>query len=475
MNVQEYMSHDAVGLAELIRQREVAPGEVLEAALTRCHAVNPKLNAIIRLLEADARRDVQTGLPAGPLTGVPYLIKDITTQMRGVPTTAASRLFADDIALQDSALVAAYRAAGLLLFGKTNTPEFALHAITEPHLFGITRNPWDFGRTCGGSSGGASSAVAAGIVPAAQASDGGGSIRIPASCCGNFGLKPSRGRVSLAPLGEGWGGLTTLHAITRSVRDSAVLLDVSCRPLPGDIYSLPPPPTSYLEDIARPPDRLRIAVLTTNLFGGTMDPEILDAVRDAAHLCASLGHHVEETGLPIPPEPLTQHALVIIGATVVNILEREAERRGRPIAEDEIEPFTWVLYLMARENSSRQYVQAQQALHAIARRTAPFFQKYDVLLLSTLGQLPIPIGILDNAGSDLAGLTARLQDYAPNTLLFNVTGQPAMSVPLAWSRSGLPIGVQFAARVGEEATLLRLAAQLESARPWAERRPPEIS
>jgi amidase len=216
-------------------------------------------------------------------------------------------------------------------------------------------------------------------------------------------------------------------------------------------------------------------VLTTNLLGTAIDPEILGAVKDAARLCESLGHHVEETGLPVDPEPLTPHALALIGATVTNILEGEAERRGRPIVEGEVEPFTWMLYQMTKTNTSRQYVRAQQALHAIARRTAPFFQKYDVLLLSTLGRLPIPIGVLENVGSDLEALTAKLQDYAPNTLLFNVTGQPAMSVPLAWSRDGLPIGIQFAARVSEEGTLLRLAAQLEAARPWAQRRPPEIT
>ncbi|HEY5410197.1 MAG TPA: amidase, partial [Caulobacteraceae bacterium] len=248
MNQAEYQAHDAVGLAELVATRQVSPGELLDAALARVEAVNPTLNAIVVDCAAQARAAIAEGLSQGPFTGVPYLLKDITTQMAGVPTSAGARLFANSVPAKDSALVSAYRRAGLVIFGKTNTPELGLVGITEPALFGPTLNPWNLERTCGGSSGGSASAVAGGIVPAAQASDGGGSIRIPASCCGLFGMKPSRGRVSMAPAGEGWAGFTVLHALTRSVRDSAALLDVSCLPEAGDPYALAPPEVEFARE-----------------------------------------------------------------------------------------------------------------------------------------------------------------------------------------------------------------------------------
>ncbi|HEY1836686.1 MAG TPA: amidase [Rhizomicrobium sp.] len=474
MKTSEYLAQDAVGLANLVARGEVSASEVLDAAMARLNAVNPTLNAVVRVLEEQARSAIQSGLPSGPFTGVPFVIKDITTQMRGVPTTAGSRLFANAVAENDSALIASYRRAGFVLFGKTNTPEFGLVGITEPDLYGATLNPWNLERTCGGSSGGAASAVAGGIVPAAQASDGGGSIRIPASCCGLFGFKPSRGRVSMAPLGEGWGGLTVLHAETRTVRDSAAILDISCQPQPGDIYSLAPPATPFAQEVGRDPGKLRIGFLPTNLYGGAMDEAVAAGVREAAHLCERLGHHVEEVMPPIDIRDMATAVLVVIATAVVNSLETEAERRGRPIAHGEVERVTRTLYEQGKSHTALQYQRALQQLHTMARRTAPFFEKYDVMLLSTLGRLPLPVGLLKNGDEDLAELTTRFYDYGPNTQLFNVTGQPAMSVPLAWSADNIPIGIQFAGRVGEETTLFRLAGQLEREKPWADRRPPEL-
>lgn len=475
MNVSDYMMQDAVGLADLIARREVSASEVLDAALSRLNAVNPKLNAVVRTLESEARNAVAAGLPQGAFTGVPYLIKDITTQMRGVPTTAGSHVFANSVAEGDSALIAAYRRAGFVLFGKTNTPEFGLLGITEPDLYGATLNPWNLERTCGGSSGGAASAVAARIVPAAQASDGGGSIRIPASCCGLFGFKPSRGRVSMAPIGEGWGGLTVLHAETRTVRDSAAILDISCQPQPGDIYYIPPPSAPFAQEAVRDPGKLRIGFLPTNLFGAEMDIEIVSGVRDAARLCEHLGHDVEEVMPPVDISDLTSAVLTVISTAVANTLDTEVERRGRPLGDGEIECVTRSIYEQGKSQNALQYARAMQKLHLFSRQAAPFFQKYDVLLLSTLGRLPLPVGSLANADLDLASLTKKFYDYGPNTQLFNVTGQPAMSVPLAWASDGTPIGIQFVGRFADEATLFRLAGQLEREVHWDKRRPPELA
>jgi amidase len=475
MNVSDYMAQDAVGLADLIARREVSASEVLDAAMARLNAVNPTLNAVVRTLESEARSAIAAGLPQGPFSGVPYLIKDITTQMQGVPTSAGSRLFANAVAQNDSGLIAAYRRAGFVLFGKTNTPEFGLLGITEPDQWGATLNPWNLERTCGGSSGGAASAVAAGIVPAAQASDGGGSIRIPASCCGLFGLKPSRGRVSMAPGGEGWGGLTVLHAETRTVRDSAAILDASCQPVPGDIYFTAPPAMPFAQEVGREPGKLRIGFLSTNLYGGEMDSEIVAGVRGAARLCEKLGHDVEEVKPPVDISELTSAAMTVISVAVLNTLETEAERRGRPVADGEIERITRSVYETGKSITALQYARAVQTLHALSRRTGPFFQKYDILLLATLGRLPLKVGAVKNTDADLAALTKKFYDYGPNTQLFNITGQPAMSVPLAWASDGTPIGIQFVGRFAEEATLFRLAGQLERAAPWAQRRPPELA
>jgi amidase len=466
MDFEDYRRHDAVGLAELVARREVSAGELLDAAAARLAQVNPQINAVTLDLTERARTE---SAAAGPFGGVPFLLKDLGATLAGTPTTMGSRLFADVVAPSDSALTAAYKAAGLSIFGKTNTPEFGLWPMTESDLLGVCRNPWDLSRTPGGSSGGAAAAVAAGIAPAAHASDGGGSIRTPAACCGLFGMKPSRGRVSFAPVGEGWAGASIQHAVTRSVRDSAALLDVACRPQPGDPYFLAAPETPFAEEAAREPGRLRIAFTTAAMQAPGLDPECAAAVLETARLCEQLGHSVEEAVIPGDVAAMAAAAGTVISASIAANLDAEAERRGRPIEAGEIEAMTMATYRRGSAVTAAAYVRGIQALHAYTRAEAQLFEKYDVLLLSTLGSPAIPIGwILENP--KLIG--ERLFAFMPNTQAFNNTGQPAMTVPLAQSRSGLPIGMQFVARMGAEATLFRLAAQLEQARPWFDRTAP---
>jgi Asp-tRNA(Asn)/Glu-tRNA(Gln) amidotransferase A subunit family amidase len=466
MRFDEYRAHDAVGLAGLVAKGEVTAGELLETALERAAAVNPKINAIVLDLSAEARA---TPPGAGPLSGVPYLLKDLAARYGGARTSFGSKLFAGTTAPADSAITRLYKGAGLNIFGKTNTPEFGIWPVTEPDLFGPARNPWDLSRTPGGSSGGASAAVAAGIVPAAHASDGGGSIRIPAACCGLFGMKPSRGRVSFAPAGEGWAGASIQHAVTRSVRDSAVLLDIACAPQPGDPYFLAPPERPYAEEAGRDPGKLRIAFMDTALTAGvTMDPEVVEAVRDTARLCEGLGHHVEAATLGGDHAAMQAAARTILWASVAANVDAEVDRRGRPLADGELEPATFDIYRRGKETTAPEYVRAVQAVHAYGRAAAALFEQYDVLLLATLGRPAIPVGwLLENPRETVE----RLFSYMPNTQAFNNSGQPAMNVPLAWSSDGLPIGLQFVARTGDEAVLFRLAGQLEQAKPWFDRVP----
>lgn len=469
--MKDYEEYDATGLADLVVRREVSAEELLDAALARANAVNPSINAIVRMLDGEARAAIRQGLPQGPLTGVPYLIKDISAPMKGVPTSMGSKVFADIPADADGALVRAYRAAGLVLFGKTNTPELGLAATTEGALFGPTRNPWDLSRSSGGSSGGAAAAVASRIVPAAQASDGGGSIRIPSACCGMFGMKPSRGRVSMEPAGQGWGSLSVLHAITRSVRDSALLLDIACKPEAGDPYWVTPPSRPFAEEASRDPGKLRIGFTTAALIWGTPEPQCVRAVRQTAALCESLGHIVEETVLPGNFQMMAMAVNTLVSSSIAELLDREGERRGAPIREDEVERLTWASYQAGRAMTGAQFSAALQSLHVFGRTLSSVFERYDVILLSTLGRLPMPLGWMDTNAEDLSSYGERLYSFMPNTQPFNAAGLPAMSVPLAWSDEGLPIGLQFAAAHGHEAILFQLAGQLEKARPWAARKP----
>ncbi|HEY1751823.1 MAG TPA: amidase [Caulobacteraceae bacterium] len=468
MDEHDYLAQDAISLAALIARREVSAAEALEAALARAAKVNPKINAITLDLSEAARRTA-AGPLCGPLAGVPFLLKDLGPKLAGTATTDSCKLYADDIAEADSPLTALYKAAGLVIFGKTNTPELGLEPITEPAMFGPTRNPWDLTRTSGGSSGGAAAAVAAGILPAAHASDGGGSIRIPASCCGLFGLKPSRGLVSYAPKDEGWGGFSCGHVVSRTVRDSALLLDVAAQPQPGDPYWTAPPAEPFLAAAGREPGRLRIAFTTAAFGAESVDPECAEAVRAAARLCESLGHQVEEAAPPVSRAALAA-AGVVISASIAADLDAVAAARGRPIAEDEVEPVTWASYERGRGISGSHYVQSLRTAHALGRAVGAFMRDYDILICSTLGQPAIPIGGFMGDPPDPDGYARRLFAFMPNTQAFNITGQPAASVPLAMSRGGLPIGVQVVGRQAEDALVLSLCAQLERAAPWIGRR-----
>jgi Asp-tRNA(Asn)/Glu-tRNA(Gln) amidotransferase A subunit family amidase len=404
---------------------------------------------------------------------VPFLLKDVSVRLAGTVTSNGSRLFADAVAEQDSTAVARYKQAGLLIFGKTNTPEMGLAASTESALFGPAHNPWRRGLTAGGSSGGAAAAVAAGIVPAAQGSDGGGSIRIPASCCGLFGLKPTRARVPLGPLvGESWGSLGVLHVLTRSVRDSAALLDATQGAAPGDPYAAPAVHQPYLQAMQHNPGRLRIALQRTPLAGTAVDAECRAAVDGAAALLESLGHHVELAQPPGTADELGNALWTLVATGVAASLQRRARQLGRALREDDVEAVTWRAVLHARTLSATVHADALLALHTQGRRMAAFHERFDVLLSPTLGQVPVPLGPQRMANTDEAEYNTAVQRFSPFTGLFNTSGQPSMSLPLHWTIDGLPVGVMCSAAFGREDRLFQLARQLEEARPWFQRTPP---
>ncbi|UCE86280.1 MAG: amidase [Deltaproteobacteria bacterium] len=468
---EEYDRHDALGLAERVERGDVRPSELLELAIRRAEERDPAIGAVVIPMFDEARAAIEAGLPAGPFRGVPFLLKDLHACYAGVRTTNGCALFEDFVPDHDSEIVRRYRRAGLVIFGKSASPELGLSTSTESRLFGPTRNPWNRDTTAGGSSGGAAAAVAAGILPAAHASDGGGSIRIPASCCGLFGLKPTRARNPSGPdVGEGWSGMSTAHAVTRSVRDSAALLDATRGPDVGDPYWAPPPERSYLEELRRSPGALRIAFTTRAWNGVPTHSDCAAAVTDAAELCARLGHRLEEDAPVIDPQMLAEVARIIISASVRAALEDRAAALGRELKADDVEPATWGLLAMV-PSTGADYARALRNMHALGREVGRFFERYDVLLSPTMATPPLPLGALNASSGDLQQYVGNLLLTVGFTQLFNITGQPAMSVPLFWNGAGIPIGTQFAGRFGDEATLFRLAAQLEAERPWFDRRP----
>ena len=464
---------DATAQAELVRRKEAKPTELVDAAIERIERLNPTLNAVVTPMYDLARKAAAGPLPDGPFAGVPFLLKDLLAEYGGVRFTEGSAFLADHVSDCDTELVARHKRAGLIVVGKTNTPEFGILITTEPRLFGPTHNPWDVGRTTGGSSGGSAAAVAAGLVPMAHGNDGGGSIRIPASCCGLFGLKPTRGRNPLGPhYGDMFTGLVAEHAITRSVRDSAALLDATSGPDLGDPYWAPPPARPFLQEVGAGPGRLRIALTTQAATGASVHPDCVAAARDAAALCADLGHEVTEVTPAIDGQVVTQAFMTLWSAGCAWTVDDWARRTGRTPTSDLFEPLTWALQEMGRQHSASAYLLALQDLQKVSRQVARFFLDYDVRLTPTLGEPPVPLGTFDSPPENpLQGLI-RAASFVPFTLICNVTGQPAMSVPLYWNSEGLPIGSHFIGRFGDEATLFRLAAQLEQARPWAGQRPP---
>lgn len=469
---RELVGLDATALTGIVLKREVTSYEIVAAAIERIERVNPQLNAVITPMFEEAHRSTAARAPSGPFAGVPFLLKDLQAAYEGVRMTAGSRYLRDFAPNGDSELVKRYKCAGLIVVGKTNTPELGILPTTEPARFGATRNPWDATRTAGGSSGGSAAAVAAGLVPIAHANDGGGSIRIPASCCGVFGLKPTRARNPLGPhFGDLLSGLIAEHAVTRSVRDSAALLDATAGAELGDPYCAPPPARPFLQEVGADPGKLRIAFTTVAPTGVPVHSDCIAAVADAAKLCGELGHEVEEAAPPLNGEMLTKAFMTIWSAGNAWKVESLSFAVGRKPAPEDFEPGTWALIEMGRRRSAPDYLLAVQTLQIFARRVAQFMEKYDVLLTPTLAEPPLPLGSFTSTPEDPMAGMRRAGKFAPFTPICNATGQPAMSVPLYWNADNLPIGAHFIARFGDEATLFRLAAQLEVARPWASRRP----
>lgn len=456
---------DAVATAAAVRSGDTDARTVTEQAIARIEKLDPRLNAVVHTRFDAALAEVAAGLPEGPLHGVPVLVKDLGTEVDGLPATGGSRLFADATARRDSELVARYRRAGAVVLGTTNTPELGLNASTEPVLFGPTRNPWNTARSPGGSSGGSAAAVAAGMVPVAHASDGGGSIRIPAAACGLFGLKPSRGRVSPAPRPTTLSGLVSgHHAVTTTVRDSALLLDVVSGPMPGDAYAAPAPAAPFAELARRDPGRLRIGLYTALPDGPDVHPDCARAVRAAALLCERLGHDVVETTARYRPADVGRTSGVLMGADVVAQIEARLAALSRPLADDDIEPFTRVVYDTYRALPAADVSRALRRAQEIGWEVGAAFDRFDVLLSPTLAQPTPLLGTLDTTTPESVYRHASV--YSAFTSVYNVTGMPAMSVPFGHDGEGLPLGVQFAAPLGGEGVLLALAAQVEREAPW---------
>jgi|JI10StandDraft_1071094.scaffolds.fasta_scaffold36491_3 amidase len=490
MRFPEYDDHDATGLAELVRTGAVSATEVIEAAIERIEAHNPTLNAVVHPMFARARAEAAAGR-TGPFAGVPFLLKDLLAEDAGEPSTASCKLGSDWRAEHDCELVARYKRAGLIVVGRANTPELGIMGTTESAFRGPARNPWDVTRSTGGSSGGSAAAVAARMVPAAHAGDGGGSIRIPASHCGLVGLKPTRARNPYGPDGgEHWAGLVEEHVVTRSVRDCAGLLDATAGPDLGAPYQVRDPAGPYAAEVGQPPGRLRIAVMRGPLFADAIDPDCVAAVDDAAALARTLGHDVEEAAPTFDRPGLIRAYLFIVAAGVSTDLAVAGGRAGRAARGGDVEPATWLLQMIARALPTADYVAALELVRRTSRQVAAFFERFDVLLTATTARPPVLLGELAPSRGERVGLGVlralplrRLLMKAvdemargplaatPNTQLFNMTGQPAISLPLWWSPTGLPIGTQWVGRFGREDVLLRLAAQLEAARPWAARRP----
>ena len=493
----DYDKYDGLGLAELVRKKEVKPVELVEEAISRIEKLNPQLNAVIHKMYEKARQTAAGDLPDGPFKGVPFLLKDLAMHYAGAPMCNGSRFFKDYVPDHDSEMVKRYRAAGVIVLAKTNTPEFGVAFVTEPELFGPANNPWDLSRTTGGSSGGSAAAVAARLVPMAHGNDGGGSIRVPSSCCGVFGFKPTRGRNPAGPdFGDMWRGLAGDHAITLSVRDSAALLDATAGPDVGAPYWAVPPERPFLEEVGTNPGKLRIAFTSQPFLGNYVAEDCVEGLEATVELCRELGHEVVEASPSVDRRAIAIAFMTIVCSETRATISRAAELMDRKPSSRDFEVLTWMMSLLGDTFSASDLSGAINSMQSESRKVGEFFESYDVLLTPTVSMPPLKTGesrvkgiqalmmnlfARYNAGGlikRLAPLDAMIEEdfkFAPYTPLFNATGQPAMSVPLYWNEAGLPIGMQFAAKYGDEATLFRLAGQLEKARPWADRVPPVCS
>ena len=466
---------DATEQASLVASGDVAPSELLEAAIERIERIDGALNAVV-IRWFDHARDVASSseLPSGPFRGVPFLLKDLFAEYAG------QRISNGNVALKeaqfipdaDSTLVSRYRAAGLVIAGRTNSPELGSVPTTEPVAWGPTHNPWDTTRTPGGSSGGAAAAVASGMVPFAHASDGGGSIRIPASCCGLVGLKPSQGRITLGPVRDE-SELSVEHCVSRTVRDTAALLDATRGPGIGDTVIAPPPAHPYVEELGADPGRLRIGILDHHPQGGPVDAEVTHAAQAVGTLLESLGHHVEAAWPTALEDKTFGSKLRALWSTNMGLFQRRLQDQlGRPLEDRELEPINRVGADIANHFTAVDYRLTLSAVAQYRRAVQSWWHDgWDLLLTPTLGELPLKLGTIVNNPDDPMSPIRRSGDFAPFTAPFNTSGQPAISLPLQWTAEGLPVGVQLVAAYGREDILIRIASQLEQAQPWAPRTP----
>ncbi|GJL80403.1 MAG: 6-aminohexanoate-cyclic-dimer hydrolase [marine bacterium B5-7] len=471
-----YEQNDALGIAALVANGEVSADELLDHAHARVDEVNPSLNAVVNLQPEVARRMIRDGLPEGPFTGVPFLLKDLGAEAIEFPSHNGSRLLANTRYSQNSTLFDRLQKSGLVIFGRTTAPEGGVGPVTEAAIYdGPTRNPWDLERTPGGSSGGAGAAVAGGIVPAAHGSDGGGSVRIPASNCGLFGMKPTRARLPDGPFaGEGWAGMAIDGFLTRSVRDTAALLDAVQGPDLGAPYRAPPLVASFMEALGSTPVGLRVAIMDGSPTGEKIHPDCHRAVIEAAHLLAELGHHVEEAAPQADYSGMMRAWTVIVACGTALWVRSRVASRKRPLAEGDIEPVAMAACEYAKRLDGADYLQAVEKIHSFGRELAAFFVNHDALLSATMAEPPAKIGRFKHDRTDFEAYRLGpdgVFPYSPFTAAFNASGQPAASLPLFFSDKGLPIGVHLAMDSGQDETLISLSAQLEAARPWFDKRP----
>ena len=466
MNNSEYFSYDALGLAELVRTKQISSIELLEVAIALTEKLDPKLNAVpIKHFEL-ARENLKNNTDSGIFNGVPFLLKDLNNYLKGTVTSGGSRVLENISADHTSELVKRTLDSGLNIFGKTNSPELGLTVTTEPVLYGPTRNPWDLDRSSGGSSGGASSAVSAGIIPMAQASDGGGSIRIPASCCGLFGLKPTRARTPLGPVSlEGWGGQSIFHCVSVSVRDSAALLDVTSGPEKGAPYRSAYQEKSFLEQINIEPGNLKIGYLEDSSI--SVDEDVKEVMNSTIDLCQKLGHSVESTKINFSSEEISLAIITIISSNVSYAVKSQSDQTGREVSNEYFENVTLQMAENGNNFSASDYVNAIKINHRLGQELEKMFDQYDVLLSPVLASPPVKIGTIDMNTNDMKTYVERLTKYSPFTGIFNQSGQPSMSVPLFRTKDNLPVGSMFSAAFGNENLLFSLAGQLEQAQPWA--------
>ena len=493
MEYSEYRNFDGIGLANLVKNKEVSPLELMEVAIKRANEVNPKINAINFPMFEEGKRLAETDLPDGVFKGVPFLLKDLLGAYKGFPMANGSSAYKDDISDYDAEIVRRYKKSGLVTFGKTNTPEFGILGVTEPKAFGASRNPWNTAYTTGGSSGGSAAAVAAGIVPMASAGDGLGSIRIPASCLGLFGLKPTRGRNPCGPkAGEYWDGAVSQHVVSRSVRDSAAMLDQTHGPEVGSPYHVTDPEGTFLSQVEKEPRPLRIGVSLSHPLDFEVDHECKEAVWKTIKTLQDLGHHVEENPPPFDGEEMAKVCLTMLMGQVAADIEEVEKRFGKKEGRKKLETVTQTLGLLGRSLSAAEYVTQKRKWHQYSYIMAKYHEKYDLLLTPTMAKTPFKVGALDqrphevllmklanklNLGKILlkVGLVEQIAienlRVVPFNQIANLTGQPAMSIPLHWTPRDLPVGVQFMAPFGQEALLIRLAGQLERAMPWSHKVP----